>query len=514
MKKHLLLYAIVAISGGSVLAVEILGTRILGPFYGVSLFLWSALISITLAALSLGYVLGGRWADRGASFARLSLILIGAGLWLVLVPWLRYPVLLLLEPLGLRFAVLAAATLLFFVPLTLLGMVSPYAIKLRTASLQEVGRSAGNIYAISTIASVIAAVLTGFVFIPNIGVRMLMLSIAGVLLLTGALGWLADRRAQQARLAVTLLLIGAALLALAARTNIVPRAEASTLVAVANSAYAELRVIDWQERRFLLIDGGVHTIFDKNSLESLHPYAAVMDLPQYLLSQPGHALLLGLGGGSVVKNYARNGWQLDAVEIDPVVTRFAFEHFDLDSSDARIVHQDARLFLKSGDRRYDVVLMDVFGSSSIPFHLVTREAFALCKTRLAADGILAINIESVGWEDLIVRSVVATLQQEFSHVLVLPIAEPPDRLGNIIVLAADREFVLQREIERDLTNPDYVYSPSYHKNHAWDNAFTPETRGAPVLTDDLNPVDIWSEQINLVARRELHEFFRDQAVSW
>ena len=155
--KNLYLYIIISISGASVLALEILGTRILGPFYGVSIFLWSALITVTLAALSTGYFIGGWWADRGVKFERLSLLLAGAGIWLFIVPLIKRPVLSLIEPLGLRLSVLLGATILLFLPLTLLGMISPYAIKLKTTHLNEIGRSAGNLYAISTLASVLSA---------------------------------------------------------------------------------------------------------------------------------------------------------------------------------------------------------------------------------------------------------------------------------------------------------------------------------------------------------------------
>ena len=147
----ILLYILVFIAGAAVLAVEILGTRILGPFYGVSLFLWSALITTTLIALSTGYIIGGRWADQGPVFAHLCYLIAGAGIWTLLIPVLKGPVLYLAEPLGLRLAVLVAALILFAPPLTLLGMVSPYAIRFQAAHLNEVGRTAGNLYALSTI---------------------------------------------------------------------------------------------------------------------------------------------------------------------------------------------------------------------------------------------------------------------------------------------------------------------------------------------------------------------------
>jgi hypothetical protein len=167
--KNLYLYLIVVVSGAAVLAVKILGTRILSPFYGVSLFLWSALITVTLAALSLGYAVGGRWADKNATLSRLCTLVAGAGVWLLLIPWIKQPLLVLMESLGLRFAVLISAFVLFAPPLTLLGMVSPYAIKLKTASLNVVGRTTGSLYAMSNVLSVMSTALTYFFLISKLG---------------------------------------------------------------------------------------------------------------------------------------------------------------------------------------------------------------------------------------------------------------------------------------------------------------------------------------------------------
>ena len=153
------------------LAIEILGTRILGPFYGVSIFLWSALISVTLAALSLGYAIGGRWADRGLRASRLAFMLAGAGVWMLLVPWFRAcrcsrsP-----SPWGLARRCWRARCCCSSRRSRCSGWWSPYAIRLSAELPEEVGRTAGNLYAVSTLASVFAAIATGFWLIPNIGV--------------------------------------------------------------------------------------------------------------------------------------------------------------------------------------------------------------------------------------------------------------------------------------------------------------------------------------------------------
>jgi spermidine synthase len=510
--RNFYLYVIVFIAGAAVLAVEILGTRILGPFYGVSLFLWSALITVTLAALSLGYAVGGRWADKNATLSRLCILVAGAGAWVTLIPWIKQPLLLLAEPLGLRFAVLASAFILFAPPLTLLGMVSPYAIKLKTASLNVVGRTAGNLYAISTVASVVSALLTGFFLIPNVGVKRLTLAIGALLLITAATGLIAGKKLKLKALGIVFILF-----LIAAVVWILPSNDTDPdkgLLAVEQSPYAEIRVLDTNKRRHLLIDGGTHTIVDPSTWQSHFPYVAVMDLTKSFFENPGELLLVGLGGGSVVKSFAKDGWKVDAVEIDPVVIKVAREHFGLEASEGNVFEMDGRQYLLRHEKNYEIIAMDAFGSSSIPFHLVTEEAFALIASRLKPDGVLAINIEALGWHHILVRALAATLGKSFSHVLALPTYLQPERIGNMIMLASNREMKPNRPMEGDITDLKYVLTPLYYQNQAWANRFAPDIRGVPVLTDDLNPVDIWAEAINLAARRDLHRYFEESGLSW
>ena len=511
----LILYFIVSVSGASVLALEILGTRILGPFYGVSLFLWSALISVTLGALALGYTIGGRWADRGPSLMRLASVLALAGVWTALIPWIRTPVLLLVEPLGLRGAVLLASFILFAPPLVLLGMVTPYAVRLRVTRVGEVGRAAGNIYAVSTLASVAAALLTGFVLVPGVGVRRLTILVGVFLLLGAAVAALAARDSRRRVLpALVFFLAGAG--ALWQMPRVVPQAHGN-LLAVTQSPYGEIRVLDKNGLRYLVIDGSLHTQIDPATGESHFRYVVAMDLAKLMFSQPGKALVVGLGGGSVVKGLARSLWKVDAVEIDLEVVRLAGEYFGLEADDAEVFTMDGRRFLNRERGPYDLIVLDAFGSGSVPFHLVTREFFGLVKRSLAPGGIVALNLETRGWDDILVRSVAATLAPDFREVLALPTQEPPNTLGNVILLASDRELDLP---EAALPHPqDFLYDPYQHwwvvqLNHAWDNRFRPEPTGAPVLTDDRNPVDLWGEEINLAARRGLHEFFDPEDLSW
>ncbi len=505
MRNHFPLYVIVFVSGAVVLAIEIVGTRVLGPFYGVSLFLWSALITVTLAALSVGYAIGGRWADRTPRYSRLGVVLAAAGVWLLLTIWLKRPVLKAVEPLGLRGAVLAASMLLFFPPLTLLGMVSPYAIRLRAESLGEVGKTAGNIYAVSTVASVVAALATGFFLIPYMGVNRLIAACAAALL---AVAWIAFRsdRARPVNAALSLLVpLGLASLGAAAPIERVGYSDA--LVLHKQSPYADIRVLDYEDRRMLLIDGGTHTIIDRLTFHTFFSYAMVLDIPAHFFEAPGDMLLIGLGGGSVARDYYRRGWRVESVEIDRVVAEIAQDYFWTDPDSANIHIMDGREFLLTNDRQFDLVVMDAFGSSSIPFHLVTTEAFALVKSRLSAQGVLAINVETREWHDILTRSLAATLRTQFEHVMALPIAEPPNTMGNMILLASNRELELDDEVLGDpraaLPYP-YLHARVVERRHAWANRFEPNIAGVPILTDDRNPVDLWAEAINWTARRNMH----------
>jgi spermidine synthase len=226
-------------------------------------------------------------------------------------------------------------------------------------------------------------------------------------------------------------------------------------------------------------------------------------------------LLVGLGGGSLVKQYDQDGWKVEAVEIDEKVIDIAQKYFRLKPDDARIYQMDGRQFLSTTKSVYNVVLLDAFGSSAIPFHLVTAEAFGLVASHLAPDGMFAINIESKGWDDPIINMIVATLKVSFTNVVALPMSEPPDRLGNVVLLASNRPLEPEREIERNETlDPDWRYGAGYARVHAWDNRFTPDITGVPPLTDDLNPIDLRAEEINKIARSDLHQYFGTNGRSW
>jgi spermidine synthase len=519
------LFAVVALSGAAVLTLEILGTRVLGPFYGVSLYLWSALISTTLAALAVGYWLGGRWADRGPRGGRLALVLLGAGLWTVAIPWLRVPVLALGEGHGLRTAVLLGAGALFFPPLALLGIVGPYAIRLGARSVDEVGRTAGDLFAVSTLASVAAALLSGFVLVPALGVTRLLWAVGATLFLAAALArGLGGARGPGGAAGASLALVACLGLAAAAAApavsptlaaHVSPARLPASVKLACETPYGALRVVDHAGLRMLLLDGAVHTAVTTDDYAPRQEYVPVAELGTEWVDRRGRALIVGLGGGALARALAFQGWKVDAVEIDPVVTRVAHEDFHLYPAQAVVYDDDGRRFLRRTHETYDLIVLDAFGSGGIPFHLVTREAFAEARAHLARDGALVLNVESIGWQEPLVKALGATLATQFADVLALPIAEPPDQAGNMVLVAADHvpDILPARLGDPVATLPDdQEHWRVLQRMHAWNNRFTPT--GGRVLTDDWNPSDLRAEEINFRMRKETRAHLPASVQGW
>jgi spermidine synthase len=289
------------------------------------------------------------------------------------------------------------------------------------------------------------------------------------------------------------------------------------LLAVEQSPYAEIRVVDTENSRYLLIDGGIHTMVNPSTWKSRFPYVGVLDLLNFFFERPGKLLLIGLGGGSIVENFTQKGWTVDVVEIDPEVTKIAYKYFGLDTSEARIYNMDGRRFLSTHKEKYDVIIMDAFGSSSIPFHLVSEEAFGLISSRLKPDGVFAINIITIGLSNQIVKSLFVTLKKHFKEVIALPTIEAPNLLQNVVLLASNRLLSFPREMlgrPSDYPDDSDMHTYTLRLNLAWDNRFIPDTDNTMPLTDDLNPIDLQSEAISNNLRKIFHNYFGNKGLDW
>lgn len=505
------IYALAFVCGAAVLALEIVGTRVLGPFFGVTIYLWSSLITVTLLALSVGYVVGGKVADRHPTSSLLSWLILISGFLVLLIPWIRHPVMHLTESLGLRMAVLASSMLLFFIPLTLLGMVSPLLIKIRTERLTELGNTVGGLYAVSTIGSVVTALLTGYVLIPYIGVNLLLL-IIGLMLVTASAPGLLAGRSGKAKVTLLVLLIGftAAMIKV---TPVEAAAPSKGLLAVQQSAYSELRVLEKSQGgfkiRYLLMDGAAHSIVNPDNWNSYVYQNYIMDMLRDFHS-PGDLLLIGLGAGSYAKSSVKSGWKVDALEIDPAVIDLAKQYFGLQPEDASVFCVDGRLFLTETEKKYEVIAIDAFGSSLIPFHLMTTEFFGLIKQHLTPGGILLINVVALVRDDPLLGPLTATLESQFQYAYALPVFSEANRTTNFVFFVSETDYHAPAT-EIVATRYDGLILKS---TAVFDRRFVPKHDRSQTLTDDRSTADILSDQINLSMRHELHSSLLGAELSW
>jgi spermidine synthase len=492
-------YPTLAIGVGvaSLVAMEILGGRMLAPICGQGLILWSILPGVTLASLSAGLALGGRWSDRGASAARLGLLLAAAGLWLLAGSLLRGTVLNALGAADVRVALLLAALAFFSVPSILIGMAGPHALKLGAPGTDGMGRWAGGLAAVAALGGVSGLLLSELVLLPSLGTSRLLIAVGIVLIGTGLPG-LVGRGGAGSRLPalVAVLMAGAALGY--GRSDTASHAERG-VVFLGQSPYAELSVVDDRGFRYLLADGALRAAVDTALWwESLLPHENAATIARRFRRDPGDLLLVGLGGGTVARHFAMYGWSVEAVEIDPLVVDVARRFFGVDAADVHVSRMDGRRYLRTRTGRYDAIIVDAPAQPPTVSHLLTKESLDLMKSRLNPGGLLVISVPSIGWEDEVIRSVAATAKTCFSHVVALPTMEPPNAAGEVVLLARDDALDLVAE----LPIPQDRFSADYDRAHAWDNRFEPSTSGATILTDERSAYDLWTEWAAVRQRNE------------
>ena len=474
---------------------EIVGSRILAPFIGTSTYVWTSLIGVILAALSLGYWLGGRIADeRPNARALAAAILAAAGL--VSVTTIAKEVVLSTVasiPAWLEVKAVLAALILFAPASIALGFVTPFAVRLRMASVGDAGKTVGRLYALSTIGSIAGTFAAGFFLLPFIGsVRTLYLIAGGLFVLSLLLVPFSLDRKHVSALLLLVLGIGASEL----WRQMLWRSH--ELIDI-DSEYTRVQIFradDPTTRRPIRA-----LSFDPYSTQSAmfldgRPDELVFDYTKFYhlvrAANPGfqRTLMIGGAGYSYPKSYLAEypNAELEVVEIDPGMTRIAREHFRLaDDPRLTIRHEDGRVFLNNAETaRYDAVLMDAFGSLfSIPFHLTTIEAVRHIDRVLTPDGVAIFNVGSAitGPASNFLQAEFRTYQEVFPRVYLFKVRpERPDTdLQNLIVLACKRECL------PTVPAGDTVVNSLTSRLHT---APVPITR--PALTDDLAPVERYS----------------------
>ncbi len=265
--------------------------------------------------------------------------------------------------------------------------------------------------------------------------------------------------------------------------------------------FNEISAADSHGLRYLVVDDRVHTVFDIGTGQFRCGYAHILDLGKGYFENPGRMLLVGLGGGSVARSYAAEGWTVDAVEPDNEITVLARSKFGLKEKDARVHATTARDFLAFHGEPYKLIIVDAFGSRIVPVPILTEEGLGVIARQLTDDGVVMINLGSVDWHHDIVRSVAATLETQFENILALPMAEPPNTLGYVVLFASNRSL----ELAEEPPTPYDRTTSAYDRFHAWENKFRPDTRDVRVLTNKWSPFGVWVAEMKAAGGMTLDE---------
>lgn len=491
-------------SGAVLMALEIVGSRILAPYFGSSVYVWGSLISIFLAALSLGYYLGGVAADRWPRPGVLASTLGTAGVLILLLPVVARPILEAFSAwdLGPRISPLLASIVLFVLPSVLMGATSPFAIKLAATTLATVGNTAGVLYAISTAGSILGTLLTAFVLIPAMGVRAILYSLGVSLIVLSAL--MARQAARIMRTATSV-----ALLAIMLVSPLPHPAAAQTscgdtrIVFEKDTVYHRIRVAEDRCYRWLHFDrsrqGGM---FLSDARESPLRYPDYFLLAWLFNPAIRKVLVVGMGSGSVPKRVLSDlpGVQVDSVELDPVVVDVAKRYFELrDDPRHRIFVQDGRQYIRRADTTYDLIIMDAYFAEGVPFHLVTREFFRQTKAKLAPGGIVAANIVGFlgGSNSKLFKAIYKTYAAEFTGLYVFPVNFQYDKdetdVRTIILFAGAKPGLSKPQLTAILAQlrRERRVPPALHADYLGDFYDRPISTGdVPLMTDDHSFTDI------------------------
>ncbi|OVE76332.1 hypothetical protein BVX98_06230 [bacterium F11] len=473
-------------TGAAILAIEIVGARLLGPYFGVGLFVWSSLITVTLITLSLGYWLGGKMADHIPELEVLYFLVFLAGLLILpiplVAPWVIEKSLLL----GIRSGSLLSGIVLFGAPLFVLGMVSPYSVKMYTPKLDLLGTSVGQLYAISTVGSCFGSILTGFLLVPYLGVSNIFYLLAfGLFVLWGIRMFF--HRGIQAITALIPILVSFMLFF--SPPIPVAATKGTTILMESNSLLGQLQVEDKKGYRILRIDGAPNSIINKKTGLSFFDYTTYLELMPFLRPHAKKALLVGLGGGSVAKRFSSYGLQVDAVEIDPTVVWVAKRFFDYDPGKGKIVIQDGRRFFQSTKETYDFVILDVSSGDLAPSHLFSLESLTELKSIIRDKGVLGINFigHIKGPDTRAAQSLYRTLEEVFAHIGIYPL-KPDGGIGNIIFLASDETMEVRQSLQECSTPHIRTLLQKMVSNRILDF----NSKEGMILRDNFNPLQVWS----------------------
>jgi spermidine synthase len=485
------------VTGAVVMALEILGSRLLAPVFGNSLFVWGALIGVILAAMSSGYAFCGRIYDRYSGANVLAGLLLFSGAWTFLIAWLSQPVLfkvagLIEDP---RWGPCAAAALLLAPPAFGLSGVLPAMLRLAVSDLDYLGRHTGRMIALSTVGSLAGTWGTAFFFLSWIGSHALVAWLGAIQVGLGFL-WLIKGTVTRPLITGVLALLTSGL----GLGAIFPVQMLNPPVYQQDSPYQQVRIRDDDLFRYLVLDRTFHAVMWRADPITLFlPYSQLMVASLAWVPEPKRGLIFGHGGGSLAKWLAQR-WpelELDVVEFDPVVVQVAEEYFAYHApSSHHVFVRDGRAFLNGTNQQYDLIWVDAFARHMVPFHLTTEEFFSEVRGHLTPNGVLAVNLASSGQGGDLLRAnaIVQTMRQSFPIIESYAVKGPwqsQTKAENLLFFAglpverqstADLVTKVIAMVEQQRLPTETIALLSTRRTQPWES-------GA-VLTDDYAPYDL------------------------
>ena len=496
MLKKFVLEIIVFITGAVIMILELTGTRILAPYAGTSIIVWTALIGVILGFLSLGYSWGGKLADKGASFKTLADILLISAVLVVLINILRPFALAIGESMffDVRVGSVFLAVFLFGPASLSLGMVPTYAVRLKIKNLKTSGETVGRLYALSTIGSIVGTFLGGFLLIAVLGNKNIIYALSGILVIASFLSYSRNLKKN------SFFLIFLILAVFSYGLDDLGWYEGKKIVLDTDSNYSRVIVVETKEfstgkpiralytGRLFYISGGYQSaVYLEDEVGLPASYLNFFHLGESFGADIKYALFIGGGAFVFPGEFLKRNpdARMDVVELDPFFTQVAREHFGLiDDPRMRIINQDGRAYLNKNKKVYDVVYMDAYSDFSFPWHLITLEASGKIYDSLQADGVFVVNILSAleGESARTFGSIHRTLKQLFPEVYVFAVNSPdePYIVQNLVLLAVKEE----NNIPLDEKTAEH----SVYAGHLWRGSVDGDL---PVLTDDFAPLDYY-----------------------
>jgi spermidine synthase len=428
MRKYVLV--VVFVSGLVSLAVEMAASRLLGNYFGTSNLVWASIIGLILIYLTAGYFLGGRWADRSPTYKTLFRILAWASLAIASIPLVSRPILRLAADAfdNLKLGVLAGSfvsvMILFIIPVTLLGMASPFAIRLSIEDKESAGRISGQIYAISTLGSFIGTFLPVLVLTPLLGTYRSFLVIAAILMIVALAGLFLVNKWRGLLpyiwMPVVLLLLfffG------------VPGTDKKTagMIYEGESAYNYIQVLQEGDYTLLRLNEGqgIHSIYSPNTLNYNGPWEQVISAPFFnpapvMTDSITSAAIVGLAAGTTSRELFAVFPQVkvDGIEIDPLIVEVGNRFFAMENKNLNVIIQDGRWALENSPRLYDIISVDAYRPPYIPWHMTTREFFQIVYDHLDEDGVMVINVGRAPEDRRLVNTLAATIQTVFPTIYI------------------------------------------------------------------------------------------------